>query len=71
MDERKLFKKYYKSPFHDYELPETMGLTDDEGRHPDIAFIYSGRNRHIKGRRLRIHIRYHLYCQRCCTQKNV
>ena len=45
MDERKLFKKYYKSPFHDYELPETMGLTDDEGRHPDIAFIYSGRNR--------------------------
>lgn len=45
MREDKLFKKYYKSEYHNYELPETMDHTDDEGRSPDIAFIYSGRNR--------------------------
>ena len=45
MDRKKLFKKYYKSPFHDYELGETMSYKDDTGRTPDIAFIYSGRNR--------------------------
>lgn len=41
----KLIKKYYKHKAHDYELSETMDLTDDTGRHPDIAFIYSGRER--------------------------
>jgi hypothetical protein len=45
MNREKLFKKYYKSPFHDYELEETLSCVDDEGRHPDISFIYSGRNR--------------------------
>lgn len=41
----KLYKKYAKHPKHTYELSETMSVTDDEGRHPDIAFIYSGRER--------------------------
>ena len=45
MKREKLFKKYYKSPYHDYELSDTMQFVDDTGRSPDIAFIYSGRNR--------------------------
>lgn len=45
MKRDKLIKKYYKHPDHDYELSETMSVTDDTGRHPDIAFIYSGRER--------------------------
>lgn len=45
MRKDKLIKKYYKHKDHDYELSETMDLTDDTGRHPDIAFIYSGRER--------------------------
>lgn len=45
MKRDKLFKKYAKHPKHTYELSETMSITDDEGRHPDIAFIYSGRDR--------------------------
>lgn len=45
MRKDKLIKKYYKHKAHDYELSETMNLTDDTGRHPDIAFIYSGRER--------------------------
>lgn len=45
MKRDKLIKKYYKHKEHDYELSETMSVTDDTGRHPDIAFIYSGRER--------------------------
>lgn len=45
MKRDKLFKKYYKSPYHDYELSETLSVLDDKGRSPDICFIYSGRNR--------------------------
>lgn len=45
MTREKLFKKYYKNPEHGYELSETMTLTDETGRTPDVAFIYSGRNR--------------------------
>ena len=41
----KLYKKYARHPKHTYELSETMSVTDDEGRTPDIAFIYSGRER--------------------------
>lgn len=42
MDREKLFKKYYKSKFHDYEIQETLDSTD---QNIDIAFVYSGRNR--------------------------
>lgn len=42
MERDKLFKKYYKSKFHDYEISETLSATDEK---IDIAFIYSGRNR--------------------------
>ena len=42
MDRDKLFKKYYKSKFHDYEIEETLSSTE---QHIDIAFVYSGRNR--------------------------
>lgn len=45
MKKDKLIKKYYRHKEHDYELSETMSVTDDTGRHPDIAFIYSGRER--------------------------
>ena len=45
MDEKALYKKYYKHPKHDYELTDTTSITDDTGRHPDICFIYSGRER--------------------------
>ena len=45
MNRDKLFKKYAKHPLHTYELSETMSYTDETGRTPDIAFIYSGRNR--------------------------
>ena len=45
MKRDKLFKKYYRSPYHDYELSETLSVLDDKGRSPDICFIYSGRNR--------------------------
>ena len=45
MKRDKLIKKYYKHKEHDYELSETMSVTDDTDRHPDIAFIYSGRER--------------------------
>ncbi len=45
MTREKLFKKYYKNPSHDYEISETLQYEDDTGRKPDIAFIYSGRNR--------------------------
>lgn len=45
MNRDKLFKKYSKHPNHTYELSETMSYTDETGRTPDIAFIYSGRNR--------------------------
>lgn len=43
MNRKDLFKKYYKSPYHDYEIEETLAASPDE--HIDIAFIYSGRNR--------------------------
>ena len=42
MDRDKLFKKYYKSKYHDYEIEETLSATD---QNIDIAFVYSGRNR--------------------------
>ena len=45
MKRDKLFKKYYKHPKHDYEISDTLSYTDDTGRTPDIAFIYSGRER--------------------------
>lgn len=37
-----LFKKFYKSKYHDYEIEETLSSTDQK---IDIAFVYSGRNR--------------------------
>lgn len=45
MKRDKLFQKYYKNPNHDYEISETLEYKDDTGREPDIAFVYSGRNR--------------------------
>ena len=45
MNEKDLYKKYYKHPKHDYELTDTTSITDDNDRHPDICFIYSGRER--------------------------
>ena len=45
MTRKKLFAKWYKNPEHDYEITETISCTDDTGRTPDIAFVYSGRNR--------------------------
>ena len=45
MKRDKLFNKYYKSPFHDYEIKETLSYADDTGRIPDVCFVYSGRNR--------------------------
>lgn len=45
MNRDKLFKKYSKHPNHTYDLSETMSYTDETGRTPDIAFVYSGRNR--------------------------
>lgn len=45
MTEKELYKKWYKHHEHDYELGETMDVQDDTGKKPDIAFIYSGRNR--------------------------
>lgn len=45
MNRDKLFKKYSKHPNHTYDLSETMSFTDETGRTPDIAFVYSGRNR--------------------------
>lgn len=45
MNRKKLFSKWYKHPEHDYEIEETVSLTDDTGRTPDICFVYSGRNR--------------------------
>lgn len=45
MERSKLFKKYSKHPKHTYELKDTMSYKDDTGRTPDIAFIYSGRDR--------------------------
>lgn len=45
MDEKELYKKYYKDKRHDYELEDTTSITDDTGRHPNICFIYSGRER--------------------------
>lgn len=45
MDRKALFKKWNAHKEHTYDLSETFSLKDDEGRTPDIAFIYSGRNR--------------------------
>ena len=45
MERAKLFKKYYKNKNHDYEIAETLAVSDDTGRAIDIAFVYSGRNR--------------------------
>ena len=45
MERTKLFKKWYKNKYHDYEITETLAACDDTGRSPDIAFVYSGRNR--------------------------
>lgn len=42
MERDKLFKKYYKSKWHDYEIEETLSASEEP---IDIAFIYSGRNR--------------------------
>ena len=42
MERDKLFKKYYKSKFHDYEIEETLSASEEP---IDIAFVYSGRNR--------------------------
>lgn len=45
MTREALFKKWYKNKEHDYEISETLAVTDDTGRNADICFIYSGRNR--------------------------
>lgn len=45
MKREALFKKYYKSKWHDYEITDTLQYKDDTDRSPDICFIYSGRNR--------------------------
>lgn len=45
MEREKLFKKYYKNPAHDYEISETLSVSDDTGRTPEVCFVYSGRNR--------------------------
>lgn len=44
MKREELFKKWYKNTEHDYELAETLAVTDGN-RQQDISFIYSGRNR--------------------------
>ena len=44
MDRKTLFEKWYKHKEHDYEITETMAVTDG-GRPQDITFLYSGRNR--------------------------
>ena len=38
MKRDKLFSKYYKSPFHDYEIRETLSYADDTGRIPDVLY---------------------------------
>lgn len=45
MTRKQLFKKYYKDPRHDYEISETLSVSDDTGRKPEVCFVYSGRNR--------------------------
>lgn len=45
MDRKALFKKWNAHKERTYDLKETASVKDDEGRHPDIYFIYSGRNR--------------------------
>lgn len=45
MTEQELYKKWYHPEIADYQIEETMSVKDDTGREPDIAFIYSGRNR--------------------------
>ena len=45
MERKDLIKKWHAHKARTYDLKETMSVKDDEGRHPDIAFIYSGRNR--------------------------
>lgn len=45
MERKDLVKKWHAHKARTYDLKETMSVKDDEGRHPDIAFIYSGRNR--------------------------
>ena len=45
MTRKKLFQKYYKDPHHDYEISETLSVSDDTGRKPEVCFVYSGRNR--------------------------
>lgn len=45
MTRKSLFKKYYKDPRHDYEISETLSVSDDTGRKPEVCFVYSGRNR--------------------------
>ena len=55
MDRKALFKKWNAHKEHTYDLSETFDPKDDEGRHPDIAFIYSGRNRIVTGRIYRVY----------------
>lgn len=45
MTRKKLFAKWNRHPEHDYEIEETLSYQDDNGRTPEICFIYSGRNR--------------------------
>ena len=45
MNRKQLFKKYYKSKYHDYEISDTLSYYDDNNRNADIIFLYSGRNR--------------------------
>ena len=41
----KLIKKWNSHPEHDYDHSETIAVMDDKGRHPDICWVYAGRNR--------------------------
>ena len=45
MERSKLFKKWNSHKEHDYDHTETAAVTDDQGRHPDICWVYAGRNR--------------------------
>ena len=45
MTRKELFKKWNAHEEHGYDISETDYVTDDEGRSPDIFWIYSGRNR--------------------------
>ena len=42
MDRKKLFEKWYKNKQHDYEIQETLSVTDE---YLDIVWVMSGRDR--------------------------